>query len=81
MVSAVSSVSQTYAVYFRTTPRTSIATERNLQASSLDEARAKAKEAVATHFPGGVVIGVMPVQNSPWPVMDANGIWATPPRS
>lgn len=81
MVSAVSSVSQVYAVYFRKTPRTSIATERNLEASSLDEAKAKAKAAVDQHFPGGIVIGVMLAKNAPWPVMDANGEYVAPKRS
>ena len=80
MVSAVSSVSQTYAVYFRTTPRTSIATVRCVNAGSLDEAKGMAQEGVSRSFPDGRIIGVVLAKDSPWPLMDVSGNLVAPKR-
>jgi len=78
MVSAVSSSSQVYAVHFRHRRHSSLADSRCLEASSIEEAREKAKNAVAEAYPNGCVLLVCPVKKSPWWVKDAQGKYVNP---
>lgn len=81
MVSAVSSVAQTYAVYYRQSRNTSLASVASVAANSLEDAEQLSRSIVASRYPEGCVLRVSPAKESPWPVLDANGNLVAPSRS
>lgn len=80
MVSAVSSVSQTYAVYYRKQPRTSVTYPASVAANSLEDATELARSIVSEKYPGGSVIRVIRDSDSLWPILDVNGNLVAPKR-
>jgi len=80
MVSAVSSTSQVYAVYYRKQQRTSVAFPASVSANCLKDAIDLAQSIVSERYPGGGVIRVILDKDSPLPTLGVNGTLAAPKR-